>query len=176
MVHGSNAATVLRDHKGEDTWPRPSLWFRTSAYGGMRVCRSQRACSPVRRMAEQAYSPSRHNPADATADIDGVSDLSLAGARQGATGPLWQPRHHSRSTAHQKRISEYLKTAPNQRAYVEWMVGTIKEHMAPGERGLVICKKALFDAERVPQWPEGDLVLKRTRQRGLTKALSGVGH
>jgi hypothetical protein len=36
------------------------------------------------------------------------------------------------------------------------MVETIKEHMAPGERGLVVCKNVLFDHERVPQWPEGD--------------------
>jgi hypothetical protein len=39
---------------------------------------------------------------------------------------------------------------------VKWMVETIEEHMAPGERGLVVCKKALLDAERVPQWPDGD--------------------
>ncbi len=35
-----------------------------------------------------------------------------------------------------RRLNEYLKTAGNQRAYVKWMVETIKEHMAPGERGL----------------------------------------
>ena len=28
--------------------------------------------------------------------------------------------------------------------------------MKPGETGLVICKKCLFDAERIPQWNEGD--------------------
>jgi hypothetical protein len=36
------------------------------------------------------------------------------------------------------------------------MVETIKEHMAPQEHGLVVCKKALFESERVPQWPDGD--------------------
>jgi len=36
------------------------------------------------------------------------------------------------------------------------MVATIRQHMKPGETGLVICKKCLFDAERVPQWNEGD--------------------
>ena len=55
-----------------------------------------------------------------------------------------------------KRLSEYLKNAPNQRSYVNWMTQTIIEHMAPGEQGLVICKKLLFDNERVPDWPDGD--------------------
>ena len=59
-----------------------------------------------------------------------------------------------------KRLSEYLKKAAHQRSYVKWMVQNIKEHMAPGERGLVICKKMLFDAERVPQWPDGDIRFK----------------
>jgi hypothetical protein len=55
-----------------------------------------------------------------------------------------------------KRLNGYLKTAGNQRAYVNWMLERIREHMAPGERGLVVCKKTLIDAERVPLWPEGD--------------------
>ena len=64
-------------------------------------------------------------------------------------------------------MSEYLKKASNQRAYVKWMVKTIMEHMVPSERGLVICKKVLFDAERVPQWPDGDVRFKD--QEGYTK-------
>jgi hypothetical protein len=36
------------------------------------------------------------------------------------------------------------------------MVENIKQHVAPGERALVICKKTLVDAERVPDWPDGD--------------------
>ena len=36
------------------------------------------------------------------------------------------------------------------------MVETIRQHMAPGERGLIVCKKVLFDAQRVPQWPDTD--------------------
>ena len=98
---------------------------------------------------------------DATADIDGVSQIcpwrehaKVPEAHYANLDIVHVPQHTK------KRISEYLKTAANQRAYIQWMVETIKEHMAPGERGLVICKKALFDAERVPQWPEGDLRFK----------------
>jgi hypothetical protein len=94
---------------------------------------------------------------DATADIDGVSHICLwrqhiktPQAHYGNLDIVHVPQHTRR------RLSEYLKKAANQRAYVKWMVETIKQHMAPGERGLVVCKKALLDAERVPQWPEGD--------------------
>ena len=95
---------------------------------------------------------------DATADIDGVSLIVPwrlhTKTPQGHYGNLeivHVPQHTK------KRLSEYLKKAANQRAYVDWMVDTIRRHMAPGERGLVVCKKVLFDAERIPQWPEGDL-------------------
>jgi len=40
----------------------------------------------------------------------------------------------------------------NSQGNVEYMVATIKEHMAPGEKGLVICKKIFLDNKRVPQW------------------------
>src|SRR5262252_7420643 len=94
---------------------------------------------------------------DATADIDGVS--LIVPWRQHTRTP--QAHYGNLEIVHvpqhtKKRLSEYLKKAANQRAYVKWMVETIKEHMAPGERGLVVCKKALFDSERVPQWPDGD--------------------
>jgi hypothetical protein len=94
---------------------------------------------------------------DATADIDGVSLIvpwrqhrETPQANYGNLEIVHVPQHTK------KRLSEYLKKAANQRAYVQWMMETIKQHMAPGERGLVVCKKALFEAERVPQWPEGD--------------------
>ena len=94
---------------------------------------------------------------DATADLDGVSHIcpwrqhvKIPQAHYGNLEIVHVPQHT------RQRLSEYLKKAANQRAYVKWMLDTIKEHMAPGERGLVVCKKALFDAERVPQWPDGD--------------------
>jgi hypothetical protein len=94
---------------------------------------------------------------DATADIDGVSSIVPWRAQveiPKATYENLQIIHVPQHT--KKRLSEYLKTAANQRAYMKWVVATIKENMAPGEKGLVICKKALFAAERIPQWPEGD--------------------
>jgi hypothetical protein len=95
---------------------------------------------------------------DATADVDGISNIvpwrvqtETPKARYDNLEIVHVPQHTK------KRLNEYLKTASNQRAYVQWMVETIKEHMRPGEKGLVICKKCLFDAERVPQWNDGDL-------------------
>jgi hypothetical protein len=94
---------------------------------------------------------------DATADIDGISSIvpwrvetETPKAAYDNLEIIHVPQHTK------KRLSEYLKTASNQRAYVDWMVETIKQHMQPGEKGLVICKKSLFDAERVPQWDQGD--------------------
>ena len=55
-----------------------------------------------------------------------------------------------------KRLSEYFKKVTNRRAYADWMEQTIKEHMKPDERGLVVCKLALFENQHVPTWPEGD--------------------
>lgn len=94
---------------------------------------------------------------DATADIDGVSQICPW--RQHIEVP--KARYDNLQITHigqhtKRRLSEYLKTASNQRAYVNWMAEEIKKYMAPGERGLVICKKVLFDHERVPQWQQDD--------------------
>ncbi|HUI14060.1 MAG TPA: hypothetical protein VL048_11400 [Xanthobacteraceae bacterium] len=98
---------------------------------------------------------------DATADIDGISHIvpwrvqtETPKARYDNLEIVHVPQHTK------KRLSEYLKIASNQREYVKWVVETITENMAPGEKGLVICKKSLFDAERIPQWPEGDVRFK----------------
>jgi hypothetical protein len=94
---------------------------------------------------------------DATADIDGVS--RLVPWRVDAEVP--QAHYDNLTIVHvppltTKRLSVYLKTAPNQRAYVKGMREIIREHTAPGERVLVVCTKRLFEAERVPDWPDGD--------------------
>jgi len=98
---------------------------------------------------------------DATADIDGVSHIvpwrvqtEIPMARYDNLEIVHVPQHTK------KRLSEYLKTAANQRAYVKWVVETVTANMAPGQKGLVICKKVLFDNERLPQWPEGDTRFK----------------
>jgi hypothetical protein len=100
---------------------------------------------------------------DATADIDGVNNIvtwRTPSETPRASFDNLEVIHVPQHT--KKRLSEYLNTAPNQRAYVRWMVDTIKEHMVPGERALVVCKKILFKHERVPQWPEGDPRFKDT--------------
>jgi hypothetical protein len=94
---------------------------------------------------------------DATADIDGVTQLCPWRKH----GKMPQPSYHRleivRCDPHtKKRLTPYLKLAKNQRAYVRWMVDIIKQNMAPGQKGLVVCRKQLFDDERVPNWPEGD--------------------
>jgi hypothetical protein len=48
-----------------------------------------------------------------------------------------------------KRLTPHFKVAKNRRDYVAWMITTIQEHMEPGQLGLVVCKKALFDNESV---------------------------
>jgi hypothetical protein len=94
---------------------------------------------------------------DATADIDGVSQVCpwrehvhIPKAQYRKLKVVHVPQHTKR------RLKEFLAKASNQHRYVDWMVQTIKDHMAPGEYGLVVCKKALFDAQRVPRWGDRD--------------------
>ena len=94
---------------------------------------------------------------DATADIDGVSHIVTW--REHAEVP--QAHYENLDIVHVRqhtttRLSEYFRKVPNRRAYADWMIQTIKEHMKPGELGLVVCKLALFENQHVPNWPEGD--------------------
>ena len=161
---GSDATIVLRDHKAEIPGLDQVFGFARALTAGCAFAAP--SAHIVRFVGWQSKLIVRPGTIllDATADIDGVSQIcpwrehaKVPQAHYGNLDIVHVPQHTK------KRISEYLKTAANQRSYAEWMVETIKEHMAPGERGLVICKKALFDAERVPQWPEGDLRLGNRR-------------
>jgi hypothetical protein len=94
---------------------------------------------------------------DATADIDGVRQLCPW--RQHSETP--QARYDNLSIVHvpahtKKRLSNHLKVAKHRRDYVTWMTSVIREQMQPGQLGLVVCKKTLFDNENIPDWPEGD--------------------
>ena len=95
---------------------------------------------------------------DATADIDGVQQLGLSDR---SFRPV--PRADYRNLhvvavqpPTKERLSKFLSTAKNQQRYVAWMLDTIKQHMEPGEKGLVVCKKFLIDNQNVPNWPQGD--------------------
>jgi hypothetical protein len=92
---------------------------------------------------------------DATADIDGVAQIvpdqvavEVPQARYDNLEIIYVPQHTT------KQLPKYFKFATNQKAYVRSMMQAIEEHMKPGELGLVVCKKTLFDQQKVPQWPE----------------------
>jgi hypothetical protein len=94
---------------------------------------------------------------DATADIDGVTQLCTWRKHT----PCPQARYDRLQVVSvvphtKKKLSNYLIPASNRRAYAAWIVETIKAHMEPGQKGLVICKKLLFDNENIPTWPVGD--------------------
>ena len=94
---------------------------------------------------------------DATADIDGVSQVvpwreHVDTPR--ATYENLEIVHVPQHTTH--ILKNYFEKAKNMRRYVASMVGAIKANMQPGERGLVVCKKALLDQEQVPNWGPGD--------------------
>jgi hypothetical protein len=94
---------------------------------------------------------------DATADIDGLSHIvshrvavEVPQARYDNLDVVHVPQHTT------KNLKRYFSTAPNQRAYVKWMERIITEHVKPGERALIICKKTLVAQQRVPNWPDDD--------------------
>jgi hypothetical protein len=94
---------------------------------------------------------------DATADIDGVVQLCPWRVPEETPKARYDNLHVvSIPPLTKKRLTNYLVTARNRRAYAAWMVDTIKARMTPGQRGLVICKLALIENENVPNWPEGD--------------------
>lgn len=94
---------------------------------------------------------------DATADIDGIS--RLVPWRVDTVVP--QACYANLEIVHvpqltTQRLNVYLKTAPNQHAYVDWMKKVIVDQTDAGDRVLVVCNKKLFENERVPDWPERD--------------------
>jgi hypothetical protein len=94
---------------------------------------------------------------DATADIDGITPL----CPWREPVPLPRARYDNLRIVHtpsfsKKNVSVFLKLIKNRVDYVAWMVETIKAHMEPCQRGLVVCKKVLFDNQDVPNWPKGD--------------------
>src|SRR5215470_382949 len=92
---------------------------------------------------------------DATADIDGVVQLCPWRVPQDAPKARYDNLHVvSIPPLTKKRLTNYLVTAKNRRAYVAWMVDTIKAHMKPGQRGLVVCKLALIENENVPGYDD----------------------
>jgi hypothetical protein len=93
---------------------------------------------------------------DATADIDGVSQI-CPWREHVKTAPANYRNLSIVHVQHPKRnLRQYFKKVTNRQQYAERMVETIREHMAPGQRGLVVCKKDLFDNQQIPNWGVGD--------------------
>jgi hypothetical protein len=98
---------------------------------------------------------------DATADIDGVSQLcpwrehqETPRARYDNLQIVHVPIPKTRKP---KSLTSYLKGGyKNKKDYVEWMMSIIKQHVEPGQKALVVCKKLLFDDHCVPNWPKDD--------------------
>jgi hypothetical protein len=94
---------------------------------------------------------------DATADIDGVSQLCTWRQHNDVPQARYDNLHVVSVAPHtKKRLSNYLATARNRRDYVAWMVDVINTNMQPGQKGLVVCKHTLFENENVPNWPADD--------------------
>jgi hypothetical protein len=98
---------------------------------------------------------------DATADIDGVSQLcpwrehqETPRARYDNLQIVHVPIPETRKP---KNPTRYLKGGyKNKKDYVGWMMSVIKEHVEPGQKALVVCKKLLFDDHHIPNWPKDD--------------------
>jgi hypothetical protein len=94
---------------------------------------------------------------DATADIDGRSKVvpwiveiptpqaSFSNLEIVVIPPL-----------EKTQLRKYFKQVSNRRAYANRMQETIREHTAPGQKVLPVCRLALFENKNVPWWPEDD--------------------
>jgi hypothetical protein len=93
---------------------------------------------------------------DATADIDNVKQLCPWRQYSEVPQANYANLKIVHVPAHTKQyLNRYFKVASQRRAYVDWMITIITENMEPGQKGLVVCKKELFDNENIPNWPEG---------------------
>src|SRR5262249_39807785 len=126
------AAYILRDHKAEIPGLDQVFGFARALTAGCAFAAP--SAQVVRFVGWQSKLIVRPGTIllDATADIDGVSQIcpwrqhvKVPKAHYGNLEIIHVPQHTK------KRLSEYLKTAANQRAYVDWMVKTVKAHMAP---------------------------------------------
>jgi hypothetical protein len=97
---------------------------------------------------------------DATADVDGITQLcpwridhpvpkaDYSRLRVVSVPSILPPR---------QQLANYLKQGrANKLAYAAWMIEVIRAHMEPGQRGLVICKKALIEDYAIPNWSDDD--------------------
>jgi hypothetical protein len=91
---------------------------------------------------------------DATADIDGTKQLSLWRDEPEAPKAHYENLKiiHVPSVTKQ-RLSRYIDLPDQRHTYAAWMTDVIKDHMEPGQRGLVVCHKKLIIEKDVPNVP-----------------------
>ena len=90
---------------------------------------------------------------DATADIDGVS--LIVSNRKHVHVPRVDFKnltitHITPDTPKGVKVAEIIKQAKRAKPYAQWIMRTIKEHSAPGERVLVVAHKAMLEHEYLP--------------------------
>jgi hypothetical protein len=88
---------------------------------------------------------------DATSDIDGVTPLSPW--REHIEVP--RGRYDNLSIVHVQSCTDeplriFLDRAADRLTYSGWMEQVIREHIEPGQLGLVVCKKILLDHHNIP--------------------------
>jgi hypothetical protein len=84
---------------------------------------------------------------DATADIDGMQQICPWRDLQ----PTPRARYDNLEIVHvpsftRERLSKFFLTLKSRTAYSQWMRAVILDHMKPGQRALVVCKKATHAA------------------------------
>jgi hypothetical protein len=92
---------------------------------------------------------------DASADIDGVSELcswrkhrEIPQARYDRLEIVQVPSV-ARGT-----LDRWLQDAQNRKAYVAHILDTVRGHVEPGQKALLVCKKELAEAANIPNWSE----------------------
>jgi hypothetical protein len=88
---------------------------------------------------------------DATSDIDGVTPLSPW--RERIDVP--RGRYDNLTIVHvqsctDEAVATFLRTADGRLTYSAWIEEVIRQHIEPGQLGLVVCKKKLLDHQNIP--------------------------
>ncbi len=89
---------------------------------------------------------------DATADIDGVNELCHWRTQVSVPQVRYDHLHivHAEDYT-RKNLTEFFQKETNRRRYVEHAKKIIRDVMAPGKRGLIVCKKRLVGDGLFPQ-------------------------
>jgi hypothetical protein len=92
---------------------------------------------------------------DATADIDGVSDLCPWRRHTDVPACRYDRLHiiHTESCA-TGTVRRYLQKPQQRAAYAKHILDLVRLHLSPGQRGLILCMKQMVTAADIPNWSE----------------------